>query len=726
MSNFQEILLDLDTKLKQGAEGIVADVMSLESADLQGNAASELHLLQRTLRDSFNELSMLSDAGEEVDYTAIDECVKAGTIAYLASAKPRDYMNALRKGASKSNAMSMESVTMGGAGFIDTVDLQDYSQESFDEGRLDGLATVNAVFNMLAARQEPALEAMFPTKVYGVAENGITLTTQLQEVITEARHPNGGAPIEVNRRKLFRGFLDHTILEGSSVDLIPFADPNGTADANFVPSAVVATEDVKWGRVPGVVVKSRPLAIGSQFNLLSLCQHPGVTGNKQLGISDQIAYGVRLTDLYMTIGDGEGGKVVHFNTQNMARNYFLKSAQGRGRQTTLNWPTKDLVISGETKNLGGVEIPELAAAIDAGYKVQLRATVTGEMNLDDGETEVNASPVKVQAVINAATKQPVSLADGVGKTIKEAVEALQLKLVGYKINPRASNSNWRFNGPIIDVTPHTETYLIPPGSPITVLTPPNEQANQAKIQGLTNAMKIRTTNQGITAFLNYHETLLSAMDAIKAGLEVDIEGTGRHIVDAYAAKVEVDVLERLASWKSHERAFDVQKVLVDALRVEAWKMFVESNYSAALRLQTGSSDVRPKVIIWTDTYLPKYLLGMGGLIEEKNLLGTTMDCEIHAIDDYRLRGKIFMTFTRGRPGVEDLTSFGVHAFIPELNQQMTVDRDGATKTVNRVVPRNFHLPILPIVASIEVSNLEEALLNLEQAGGGAQTPPTGP
>lgn len=702
------------------SETVSANVLTLESADFSGNEATDLAAVQNVLRESFNQLSMLSDDGEQNVYPGIEECVKAGTIAYLASAKPREYMNAIRKNAASQNVMSMESVTMGGAGFIDTVNLQDYSQESFDEAKLDGLATVNAVFNMLASRQEPALEAMFPTKVYGAAEQGITLTTQLQEVITEARHPNGGAPIEVNRRKLFRGFLDHTILEGSSVDLIPFADPNGSSDAHFVPANVVATEDVKWGRVPGVNVKSRPLAIGSHFNLLSLCQHPGVTGNKQLGLTDQIAYGVRLTDLYMTIGDGKEGKVVHFNTRTMARNYFLKSTQGRGRQTTLNWPTKDLVISADTSNIAGVAIPELASVIDSGYKVQLRTTVTGEMNLDDGETEVNASPVKVQAVINAATKQPITLVDGVGKRIKDDVEALGLKIAGYKINPRASNTNWRFNGPIIDVTPHTETYLIPPGSPITVLTPPGDNANQAKIQGMVNAMKIRTTNHGVTAFLNYHETLMSAMEAIEAGLEVDIEGTGRHIVDPYASLEELDVLDRLNSWKSHERAFDVQKVLVDAIRVEAWKMFTKSNYSSALRLQTGSTDVRPKVIIWTDTYLPKYLLGMGGLIEEKNLLGTTMDCEIHSIDDGRMEGRIYMTFTRGRPGVDDLTSFGVHAFVPELNQQLTVDRDGATKTVNRVVPRNFHLPILPIVASLKVTNLEEALLNLKQLEGGSQ------
>ena len=715
MSNKQDILASLETALAAADSQMGSvNVMSLESASFTGNSATQFQGLTKALDDAFTELSMLSDNGDVCEYPGRDECVKAGVIAYLASAEPRKYMTALRSSANNKNAMSMESVMMGGAGYLPTLDGDSYSQESFDEGKLDGMATVNAVFNMLAARQEPALEAMFPTKVYSAAENGITLTTQLQEVITEARHPNGGAPIEVNRRKLFRGFLDHTILEGNSISLIPYADPNGSADSNFVDPAIVATENKPWGREgSGVVVPTSPLKIGAHFNLLSLSQHPGVTGGKQLNTTDQIAYGVRLCELYLAIGDGTDGKVLRFNTAAMSRTHFLKSAQGRGRQTSLNWPTKDLVISGETKGIAGIAIPALAAAIPEGYKVRLRTTITGEMDLNEGETEVNASPVKVHSVINLATKKPIATHEGVGKTILEAVEALGIKAEGYTIDPKASHSNWRFNGPIIDVTPHTETYLIPAGLPITVLTPPLDQANQAKIQGMTNAMKIRTTNQGITAFLNYFESLVAFKEAGEAGIEAEIEGTGRHIVDVYSSNAQLDVMEALQSWKSHERAFDVQKVIVDKLRVEAWNMFVKSNYSAALRLQTGSTDVRPKVIIWTDTYLPKYLLGMGGLIEEKNLLGTSMDCEIHAIDDSRMCGKIFMTFTRGRPGVEDLTSFGVHAYIPELNQQLTVDREGGTRTVNRIIPRNFHLPILPIVAGIEVTNLEEALLNIK-------------
>ena len=723
MNNKQDVYHTLERDLMSALEDIaMPDALSLESDSFTGNAGSQYTGIIHTLNKAFDELSMLSDNGEEIDYPGRDECVKAGAIAYLASSDPVRYMKALRANANNQNAMSMESVHMGNAGHLKTVDMDDYTQESFDEDKLGGLAIVNATYNMLAARQEPALEAMFPTKVYTVAENGISLTTQLQEVITEARHPENGRQIELNRRKLFKGLIDYKILDGNSVALIPYADPKGDSDHCFVPDDVVATRMIPWGNDSGVTVPNRPLLIGANFNLMSLAQHPGVTGGKQLNLTDQISYGVRMTDIYVTIGDGKAGKVIHFNTSKMARTHFIKSVQGRDRQTTLNWVTKDLVVSAKTEGIAGATITELEAAIPAGYKVRLRTVVTGEMNLNTGETEVNASPVRVHSVINTATKREVSLEDGIGKSTKIAVEALKLEIKGYDIDPTASNSNWRFNGPIIDVTPHSEIYLIPPGVPITVLTPPNDQANQAKIQGMTNAMKIRTTNQGVTAFLNYHESLMAMKEAVEAGLDVEIEGIGRHIVDPYASFDQLDVLEAVQSWKSHERALDVQKVLVDKLRVTAWNMYSGSNYASALRLQTGSSDVRPRVIIWTDDQLPKYLLGMGGLIEEKNLLGTSMDCEIHTVVDARMRGKIYMTFTRGRPGVEDLTSYGVHAYIPELAQQLTVDRDGGTRTVNRVIPRNFHLPILPISAGFEVVNLEEALLNIKEE----LAPPTGP
>lgn len=694
----------LDAEMREAKAGASDDILSLESIADSPVLDTQYSNLKTHLSNAATEIGHLLD-DETLSMEASDESVKAGVMAYLASSNPREYMRALRK--QPTDAVSLESLYTGPGGELETMDFDTYSQESFDENNISGLATHNAIVNMLASRQEPAMEALFPTKVYAATDTGINLSVDQQEVIREVRHPNNGQKIELDRKRLLRGFIDHTILAGSTIDLIPWANPTGEADDNFVDPAIIANKTIKYDKE--VAVPTRPLAINKEFNLLGLSQHPGVTKNNQLDISDQIAYGVKLTNLYLAIKDGAAAEAFRFPVSQLSRNDFIKSTQGKGRSTTLNFMTNDLLIDSTITDIAGVVPTDLKAdIIDPDLVVRLKVSVTGHMDLNLGDTEVNASPVTVSEVIDDQGNK-IDLKAGQGLAVVNLLQTLNIRVIGYDLDAKASNSNWRFDGPLIDVTPHNEIYLIPPGSPITVITPPLEQQNGRKIQGMANAVKIVTTNNAVTTMLNYFGELLTYRDAASRGIDVRLHGIARYLVDVYANYIPIDVADRVKNIESHERHESVTSVLVYQLRTEAWNMYRDSNYGSAMKVQTGNSTEKPHVVIVTDSIIARHLNTVKGEAQIERMLGDRMTCEVHIIDDLRIKGKIYMTFGRGRPGVEDLLGFGVHAYVPELSQQLTVDRQGATRTINRMIPRNFHLPILPIMVCFEINNLEEAL-----------------
>lgn len=695
----------LDVDLKESSNGLSSNAMSLESIAESNSVGAEFEDIGIRLKTAAQELGHLLDT--DAGTLESDECLKAGTIAYMASKDPLNYMRDLR--VRPTDSLSMESVLTGVGGEVPTIDWESYSQESFDEASISGMATHNAIINMIAARQEPGIEALFPTKVYAATDSGIKLSVDQQEVIREVPHPKNGGLIELDRKRLLRGFIDPEILAARTTNLIPWANPTGEADENFVDPAIIGNKVIAVDRE--VSVPTRPLAIGREFNILGLSQHPGMTKNNRFDLGDQVAYGAKLKNLYLSIGEGPTEKAILFAVSQLTRVDFIKSIQGKGRDTTLNFITTDLILDETVSDISGALVTELQDTIIAPkLLVRLKVSVTGNMNLNTGTTEVNTSPVTVYEILDTQGER-LSLKEGQGKAVVDKLKALKIRAFGMDIDAKASNSNWRFDGPIIDVTPYEEIYLIPASSPITVITPPLEQQNGRKIQGMANAIKVLNTNNAITTMINYFGELITYREASARGAMIQIAGIARHLVDPYANTIQLDVYDRLKNIESTDRHDSVASVIVYQLRTEAWNMYRDSAYGCALKAQTGGGSDKPHVVLLTDSVIANHLNTLKGEAQIERMLGDHMTCEVHVIDDVRLKGKIWMTFGRGRPGVEDLLGFGVHAYIPELTQQLTVDRNGATRVINRMIPRNFHLPILPILVCVEVSRIEEALNN---------------
>ena len=644
----------------------------------------------------------------ELSQEAFSESLRAGLIAHVAAQDPASYhQSALRN--SREGAMSLESLASGIGGELDVASIDDYSQESFDNTQLANFAAQNIAYNVLASRQNEFAEAFFPTKVVTPSEGGIEVTVDRQEVIDYAQHEKSGTSrLGVNRRNLMDAFMESDILSKPTTELIPDAE-NGDS-RNFVDSDFVSNKSVTYY---GETMSTRPLRIGRRMNFMGLCQHPGLIHNGTLDLTDQIAPGLRLSKIYLGMNDDEAGKeAIRFDVEHMGRNQFKKSWEGRGRDVTLNFVTSTLTIDGETKRVSGGEPTALKSVIhdnDNISLVQLGVSVSGNANLETGEVEINASDVRIEAVYDS-NHELIDPADSRWSEVENAISDADARIVGYDLSARRSNSNWRSTGTLIDVTPYTESYAIEPGYPISVLTPTSDQENGQKISGMVNAARIRNSNNAVTTLLNYAEQLSAYRQATRAGAEIDIVGASRHIVKPFYESRTLDMKESVESIRSVDRFQDVSRVMVDNIRDVAYRMYRDSNYCSALDLATSGTNTKPIVLIGTDNVIARYLNVEG---EAGGLLGESVDYRIVSTADKRVRNRIFMTFTREAPGSEDGLSFGVHAFIPELIQRVTTQRQGSTAQNDRVIPRSIHVPVLPVLAEIEIENLSEALINME-------------
>ena len=667
------------------------DNFALETLNLNQEIVGAL----RELNDQFDETSL--ESGD------LSEPLKAAVIIAVAS---MDHASSYHQAALKCapGQMSMEGLASGIGGNVDHIgDADDFSLESFDETELRNFAGQNIMFNVLAAQQDSVAEALFPTKVIAASEGGIAITVDRQEVISQNDHATTGVVLGETRKNLIAAFADASILNTESTTLVPYANVDTSADANFVAAALIASTN----RVVGdVTIPTRPLLIGKQMNLLGLSAHPGLIDNGILNQTDQIANGVKLKKIYISMDDGLLDGVFAFDTSSMTRTQFKKSAEGKGREVTLNFISETLQLTSTSTLIDNATLVNtILDTITAGTiaTATLGVSLQGNLDLNSGTLSVHSSDLHVSNALDADG----NAVDGAA-LVAQIAGLTTFKVVGYELDARRSNSNWRTDGTVIDATQYTESYAIPLGYPISVITPADDTQTGTKISAMVNAARIRNSNNAITTLINYSEQLAAVKESIAAGVDVDIIGAGGNIVTPYFDTTPIDVNARVANISSHERGEDVAYVLISAIRDAAFNMYRESNYGPALDIANAGMKTKPKVVIVCDAVVERYLTLPGN----ERILGENMDYEIASTNDSRMTNNIYLTFTRGRPGSEDGLTFGVHGFIPEMIQRVNVSKNGATTKNDRVIPRSLHLPVLPVLHHLTVTTLTDAINNL--------------
>lgn len=702
-SPLKQLVDELTTVMRESGSEFASSTHAMQVVTLESLNPSELESLNvaaqslaETLRHSFESLA---DHGSSLGFESLTSTqLEAGVIAAMAAGNPVEYAKAaLTKQATSSNGIPV--ISAEAAGTAGTLDFRDvHSMESFDQRELAAMIPYSIAFNVQASRQDDFSETFYPTVVVSPDNGGLDIAVDRTTVFNAIRHQTSGKTTDFKQRNLVEAAADATILADESTALVPFIQDNGENEHVFLEDTLVAPH---FRKVAGVDVKTAPLKIGENINLLGVSQHPQLIGAGIIDHTDAIDARMYLDKLYLRIADQD---VLRFNVSRLPRNAFVKSVEGTAREMALNFRSDALVLNAETTAVDGAEPAALQAVRDSNYRVRLSLNVTGHAHVEFGSVQVYSAPVTVSEIVDEDGNQ-ISMTAGAGLAIVQGLSGLTV--IGYELQAARTNSNRRTRGLLLNNIREVERFAIPLGAPISAPSPIGSDRDARDLDALISAARIRNSNNAVTTLLNYADTLRAFVVNRRLGHgHPAIEGTGRHLVVPFFEEMDLNVKDAINSIKSKDRAEDISAVLINAIRDIVYRMYRNSGYQAALDASSFGGK-KPILLVGTDTIIVRHLMVQG----DSRTFGIAFeDAKIVTTLDSRMDNKIVLSLARqSTDGQPDPLSFGTHAWIPELTSSIMVARDGATYQEAMVQPRSRHINNLPIMAVINVTGLEDVL-----------------
>lgn len=607
--------------------------------------------------------------------------------------------------------VAMEGVTYINQGDLGTADVfgerMKVALEAYDERENKNAVTYSVAYNMQAARQDSFGEMFFPTIVVPPDQVGFAVSIRLITVYDEQRRQISGDYKDFGKRNIIEAVIDPTILRNDTTKIVPIY--RDESKHHFVSEKLITPRNVFIG--PEEVTTS-PLKMGATFSLLGISQTEALLETGLLDSTDAIDTAVNLVNLYLRVPgadplDDDQAELIRFSTDRLPLATFTYAVQGNTRMMNLQFSSDSVLLNAKTAKLDDGTPSTLLNSIIAGeYSVRLRVKVSGGINLELAETNLYSAKVQVGRI---TTKDGVVLArdDAQAAPIIALLERCELD--GFDISAQRSNMNRRERGQLLDTTFYSQVYTIPLRSPITVPRPLTVgDANDASdLASLITATHIRTSNAAVDELLRVNAVLADYVDSKDTiGNAPEIMGVAHWLVKAFHEHDDLDVATQIDSIKSHERAQDIQAVLVNKLRDMAFRMYRDSGYKAAADALAGGVAPMPVVIIGTDPVLARYLQVTGDL----RTLGGGLECKIESTLNQRMAGKIIMSFgvfTEGQDGVPNPMHFGNMGWKPELTLVLPLHRNGANSKELTVQPSFLHITHLPVMASLSVTGIPD-------------------
>lgn len=672
---------------------LVAAALAMESMDASTSAE---------LETSISGLSAaLETIGKDhqIQFTASQ--MAAGAAAGVAASD----IGAFLRAPVKHNVLSTESQSFIAATGADQFDRRTLSMEAYDERENKNAVVYSVAYNMQAARQDEFGEAFFPTVVVTPDQVGFSVSIRLVQVYDEVRRSISGKVNNFGKKNIIQAVVDPSILRNDTTKVIPVY--RAESQALFVPSANVAPRAVN---LEGTSITTSALAIGTKLSLLGISQTDALLETGLMDSTDSLDAAVQLEAIYVKIKGSSAAEdqVVKFMTNRLPTSVFNYSVQGNYRLMSLGFSTTTLLVKAGTLDVAGAAINELVPLADKA--VRLGVSLFGTVNLETAETVVNASGVSVETVTDANGVQ-LDTASGTGQTIANVFAGATV--IGYDLDARRSNTNRRERGQLLDVTFYNQVYAVPLRSPITVPRPltAGDQNDSSDLAALITATHIRTSNAAVEELLRVKGALADYVNqADLMGATPDILGVARFLVKPFFEEKNLNVATAVNSLTSHERAADIQAVLVNQLRDMAYRMYRDSNYKAAADALAGGQSAVPTVIIGTDPVISRYLMVEGDL----RTLGGEFNVKIVTTLNKNMAGKIVMSFgdfASGRDGQPNPMHFGNMAWKPELTLVLPLHRNGANSKELTVQPSFLHVTNLPIMAVVNVSGITDTAVS---------------
>lgn len=697
------VIQNIDSELTNVGSAAQVSGISVEEFGAAGADSQVFADAEHAFEEAHNAISAAIGDGIRVGGTDIkvsDVGLEAAAVLAMWGDNLQDYaQSAVNKPSISTEGVKVIDATYnGGAGAIDLRDQP--STEAFDNQSMSGFKHKSYVFNALAATQDAFSELFFKTIVLTPDELGLDMEVRQTTVMNDVRRSIVGDTTDFGKRSLVDALVDHTILENASNEVIPVIDADENAAGKFVPKSLVP---YKTREVNGQELTTSYLATGVKMDLLALSMGAGHVDGAIADSTDALDATMSLAEIVIAVANGAGDKTEVFalDVNHLPSTSFKEALEGKSRDMYLNFSSQSLVLRGATTTVAGVEADNLAALRTGNYHLRLGIKMSGTVNLESGDLEVTPFNVERISLVDEHG-DTISMASGAGQT---AVADINVSVIGYRLNATRAMTNYRTRGTIVDSTTDKFRYTVRHGAPITALTPVNAKSTD-DLKDLVATARTTIANNAVTTLLNYMSVLESTVALAKEnGADPVVPGAGAAIIKPHFDRIVLDVEAQINSISTHEKAEDLRALLVDTIRSAAYRMLEDSNYGAALQIESMGSEVKPTLAIGTDPVLQRHIMYTG----DERTLAEGMNPKIATTPDARMKNLIVLTFVRdGNDGADPL-SFGSHAYMPEAISTVQINRGGSLRGETQVQPRSTHIPHLPAAVVIEVQNLEKLL-----------------
>ena len=624
--------------------------------------------------------------------------IRAGAIAGLGAADYKAFMAGKPTDQIVTATESMTIVPV--AGNLTGVSQRVYGLEAYDERENKNAALFSIAYNMQAARQNEFGETLFPTITVSPDEVGIGINVSLKLVYDYVERNINGDVQDFKKHNIIRAIADHTILKKLQTTIFP-SYIQGTNDDKFVDHTLIAPSTIS---IEGESRITAPLRIGKKVDIVALSQSTTYLNRGVLDMTDTLDPTISIKNLYIQVGND----ILKVRVNNLPGSNFTYVVQGNYRNMALNFDTNSITLNKNTLQHDGTALETLKSILDNDLIVRVNVVASGNANIEFGSLEVFGNKIEVSIVRNSdgvELDRAAAPAAGVYALFEEAT------FLGYDVDAHVTNVNRRLRGQLIDTNFRSQYYNIPLGSPITAIHPLNSEidTDASDVDSLVTYTHARTSNDAVTALLNAQQDLKEYVDIRdNVGDAPDVLGIGRYYVLPYYSENTIDLTDTLASISSSGRAEDIQMSIINYIRDETYRMHLASLYKAADEMLSGGVAAPPEVIIATDPYIAGWLMVSGDL----RTLGNGFNYRIVDTVDYRMRGKIFITFgkfdsdrnTRPHP-----LNFGNMLWSPELVLQTPISRNNTINKETVVQPKYRHIVNNPCMAVITVLGIEQVI-----------------
>lgn len=686
------IQTQMSAKPTMFAKDAIADMIGGESiSNIDGFAESQASAEQALQQAGLVDILMQRVGTDDINDERVQAGLKMALVTMSAAGDAKSYalgcmsVNTKRDGA---------TVLDGRIAGVDAADA--FGGEGFDKHEWGDFVSVATVVNALSATTNSFEEVFFKTVVVPPGKPGLDMIVRIPYAYNRALRDTNGKPNRSKeaRKPLITALRDSDTLRSISNHVVPYAPTDGSNNAYLVAEATQGSKEMK---VSGVDVPYRPIAIGVETDLLSLSGHPGLMAAGAQDNTDTLAPGTNIGEVFLQFDDGAASKVVGVDISSFAGALFEPSEQGDQTDQIANFrgtvQVRDNMTAWDDALLSAVDFK---ADLGIGAGVPFHCDIDLELHgrLDE------LGNIKVQ-VLNVGFKAAYTGADGVEvtSTVLDALKAgIDVKVVSYLPKAVRSNSNLRDRGILIDAG-NPINYRIPVyfGSPISANTPVSGEGGGVGIEDLSNARRIRNSNNAVITIKEFEKTISRTRD-----LPNNSTAVGSALVNPTYRVVEFDAVARTITHQSAQGMENLRSALSDAVATLADRLVLESGYLSALEMESSSS-ANYEVIVGTDPRLANLIMTSG----DARTVGAKSKFNVVSSHDEDLINTIYVSVRRTDVQGASPLSFGVKAEMPPLIFDATISSTGATFRELQMIPRTTHAVTCPILGRVNVTRLDE-------------------